>query len=305
MPFPIRRRLFTSLCLVSLLLFCRLAWAGSVTLVLSGREGPYREFAESFQENLKRGNWNISARNTFDAIDFNRSSDLYIAVGQEALGQLITQNTGKPVLAVLVTKLAFEKQLDKTASKVNISAIYLDQPLARQAAFVKQLLPNANRVGLLTRSDAASQNQKLKPLLSSQGLRLETEDVDNPITFLPALNALLPRVDVLLTLPDSQIIARDQIRPLLMTALRHQRPVIAYSQAMVNAGALGALHSTPLQIGQQAAELVSGLGDHLPPPLHPAYYTIHTNRAVADAFNLEMRDEAVIRRALSRFKDAP
>jgi putative ABC transport system substrate-binding protein len=133
------------------------------------------------------------------------------------------------------------------------------------------------------------------------GLVIDSEDVASDSNLLDAANNLLPRVDLLLALPDSKIYKRDNIKSILVTSYRHQRPVIAFSKAFVNAGALAAIYSTPDQIARQASDLLNTLPagiSQLPPAQAPSLFAISINSAVAQSLNLDVPDEAVIRRSL-------
>ena len=124
----------------------------------------------------------------------------------------------------------------------------------------------------------------LAPIVGSfaAGLVLESEDAGTENTLLPALNSLLARVNLLLAVPDSNIYHRNNIKPILITAFRYQRPVIGYSPAFVNAGALAAIHSTPA----------------------PTQFAIAINTNVAQSLGLNIADEATIRRAMGADREA-
>ena len=179
------------------------------------------------------------------------------------------------------------------------SAIYLDQPPARFAAFVKNLLPGAQRIGLLTSDESRASLPATRQALA--GLIVDSEDVLNDASLLGAINSLMPRVNLLLALPDSSIYKRDNIKAILVTSYRHQRPVIAFSKAFVSAGALAAIYSSPSQIARQTNDLLNTMGagiGQLPPPQAPSFFAISINPNVAQSLNLDVPDEATMRRTL-------
>lgn len=300
-------RLLRLLCLACWLVFGTMTQAGTLAVVLSDDTGPYREFAQALRDQLGRSPWTITSSARHDTVDLATRTDLIVTAGSEALQRTLARGGTSPVLATLITRGAYEQALAQHAAGTRrISAIYLDQPVLRQAALIRQLLPNAHRVGLLVRRDQIGQGRLWRTQLGTQlNLTLEIEESEGEATLLPSLGALLPRVDVLLALPDPKVVGREGVRPLLMTALRYQRPVIGYSAAMVTAGALAALYSTPAQIAQQTADLILGEGERLPPPQYALQYSLAFNRAVAEAFGIELRDESVIRRALGRYREGP
>jgi ABC-type uncharacterized transport system substrate-binding protein len=282
------------------------AWAGNVTLVLSENGGPYAEFGSTFRDSLEGTVWKATTQTGNDppAVSTPRP-DLIIAVGSSAFRQVLSQTASTPVIATLIPRQAYEKLLAETPSRNRrITAIYLDQPPARQAAFLRQLLPGKKRVGLLVSQETQGIVGQFRQSFASAGLTLDSEDSDTDKTLLPALNALLPRVNVLLALPDTSIYRRDNIKAILVTSYRHQRPVVAFSAAFVNAGALAALYSTPAQIARQAAELTGSFTSTLPPPMPPSQFAVAINQTVAQALDLNVPDESTIRRAMLADKEA-
>ncbi len=284
-----------------------LARAGNVTLVLSESGGPYAEFSTTLREALDGSNWKLSRQplGTEQADEGSERPDLIIAAGSSALRQVLARGGSTPVVATLIPRLAYDKLVAESGSRNRrLSAIYLDQPPARQAAFLRQLLPGKNRIGMLSSPETRHLNNQFQQAFAAAGLILDSEESDTDKTLLPALAALLPRVGILLATPDTTIYKRDNIKAILVTTYRYQRPMVAFSAALVNAGALAALYSTPPQIARQTAELIQGFSNTLPAPMPPSQFAVLINQNVAQALNLNLPDEADIRRAMLADKDA-
>ncbi|RIX48466.1 MAG: hypothetical protein D3M94_06170 [Rhodocyclales bacterium GT-UBC] len=288
------------------LLLLPAAQAGNVALVLSENSGPYNEFANNYREALDNGNWKISSQGGVDSLSqATPRPDLIIAVGSSALRQVLAQAGSIPVIATLVPRQTYEKLLAESGYRNRrITAIYLDQPPARQAAFLRALLPGKKRVGMLVSTETQGVIGQFRSALNNAGLTLDTEDSDTENTLLPALNTLLQRNNLLLAIPDTTIYRRENIKAILVTTYRHQKPVVAFSAAFVNSGALAALYSTPAQIARQAAEVTSSLGSTLPAPMSPTQFAVVINSNVAQALDLVIPDEASIRRAILNDKEA-
>lgn len=284
------------LCLT--LLLAPVAWAGNVTLLLSDSAGPYAEFSSTFSEALNSRRWSIHLVPKADAYTPGApTADLIVTAGSEALRQALQRAPpGTPILATLLPRQTFERLLNEAPrAKRQLTALVLDQPPARLSAFIRHLLPGQSRVGVLS----SSETRHLLPTLrqSSAGLQFENEDADNDAALLTALNNLLPRVGVLLALPDASIYRRESIKSILITTYRQQRPVIAYSSAFVTAGALAAVYSTPAQIARQATQLIEQTGT-LPTIVYPSQFAIAINANVAQALGLNVADEASLRQRL-------
>lgn len=282
------------------------ARAGNVALVLSENSGPYREFSTAFSDALAGTSWKISSQGGVETLGTaGNRPDLIVTVGSNAFRQTLAQGGSAPVLATLIPRQNYEKLLADSPQRTRrVSAIYLDQPPARQAAFLRHLLPGKKRVGMLSSPETQSGLPQFRQALVNAGLSLDTEESDSDSALGPALNLLLPRVNLLLAIPDTRIYRRDSIKTILLTTYRHQRPVVAFSAAFVNAGALAALYSKPVQIARQAADLTSAFSGSLPPPVPPGQFSVAINSSVAQALDLTIQDEAAIRRAMLAEKEA-
>jgi len=291
-----------------LLVFCLLAGpahAENVALLLSAPDGPYAEFATHFRAAIGGSNWKVSAQGGLESLDnAPERPDLIVAVGAGALRQALARTGQTPIMATLIPRLSYEKLLAESGNRTRrVSAIWLDQPAARQAVFLRHLLPGKTRIGMLLSNETRAQAAHFRQPFANAGLSLDSEDSETDPTLLPALNTLLGRVQILFAIPDSTIYKRDNIKSILITTYRYQRPVIAFSPAFVNAGALAALYSTPPQIARQTAEILQSSGLNLPPASSPNQFAILINPNVAEALNLSIQDEADIRRAMLADKE--
>ena len=274
--------------------------AGSIMLILSDKGGVYGEFSKGLEESLSGTNWNISATLLPDSPAVaGPAPDLIITVGVEALKRAWAKGDPTPIVATLLPRLSYERVVTQPRRGTpRITAIFLDQPPARQAVFLRQLLPGQKPAGMLLSSETKHLFSQYRQAFTNNSLTLESEESERSETLLPALNALLGRSAFLLAIPDSSIYQRTNIKAILITAFRHQKPVIGYSPAFVNAGALAALHTTPAQIARQTADMVVGNGTNLPPPVGPNQFAIAINPTVAQALGLNIPDESTIRRAM-------
>ena len=277
------------------------AKAGSIALIVSENGGPYGEFSSTFGNALSGSPWQINASLRADAIvQPIPKADLVVTAGVAALRQAVQAYSGTPILATLSPRQSYEKIIAESGAKGQgrISAIWLDQPATRQALFLRNLLPTQKRIGMLVSNETTHLTAAYRQAFSNAGLTLDVEDSDTEQSLLPALNNLLQRSAVLLALPDSVIYRRDNIKPILVTTYRVQKPVVAFSQAFVTAGALAALYTTPAQIARQTAESITNNGSNLPAPAYPAQFAIAINYNVAQALGLNVPDEATIRQAM-------
>lgn len=282
------------------------AWGGTIAMVLSEAGGSYAEFSGRLEEALAGTNWTVTTTLQAETLaQIPAQTDLVVTVGSEALRKTLGKNENIPIIATLLPRQSYEKIIAEFRRRSGrLTAIYLDQPAARQAAFLNHLLPGQKRAGMLFSSETKTPGNQYRTAFANAGLKLDSEDVDSESALLPALNALLGRVNVLIAIPDSTIYRRNNIKAILITAFRYQRPVIGYSPAFVNAGALAALHTTPTQFARQTADMIVSHGTALPMPSGPNQFAISINGNVAQSLNLNIPDEATIRRAMLADKEA-
>lgn len=292
----------------SLLIFMLLGWtgnllAGSVLLIESQPSGPYADFARALETALDNSSWRISERGTPENPTPSRSVDLIITTGSEAFRQALKQNTNLPILATLLPRQSFERTLAESGhSRGRVSAIYLDQPASRQASFIRHLLPRETQIAMIYSGDSRSLHATARTVFAAAGLQLNGLDVSER-ELLPELASLLARNGALLAVPDSNIFRRDQIKGILMTSYRMKKPVVAFSQSLVQAGALAGIYSDPAQIARQAADLLLVSGANLPPAMSPTQFAISINPHVADALGIRLPDETELRRAMLAEKE--
>lgn len=292
-------RRFTLLALILLATLVPKVWAGSIMLVLSDDSAPYSEYASALNDALKGTGWHIAGRGQAGGSESARP-DLIVTAGSQALRNTLAGGGSTPVIATLLPRYSYEQIVAKLpAPRPRITAITLDQPAARQASFLRRLLPDQKRVGIVLGDDNPVNMAQLRQQLSAVGLSLDSESAsEHAGGLLGALNTLLPRVNVLLAQPDSSIYKRDNIKAILVTSYRHQRPVVAYSAAFVKAGALAALYTTPTQIAGQTAELILGPGALPAGAISPSMFAISINQNVAQALGLGVPDEFTIRQGM-------
>jgi len=290
------------------------AGAHTLTILLSDESPPYLEAANvirtalepEFREQLLIRTLAVPAASAADAL---RQSTLVVTVGSLAAQKAASWDPDSPVLATLIPRQAFEDIVQNAKlDRHQFSAIYLDQPLSRQLALIRGVLPEARRVGVVVGPATARELRRLKNAVDRAGLRLAQEVVASDNDLFPALQHLLPETDVLLALPDPIVINRGSIQSLLLTTYRHRVPVAGYSASLVDAGVLAAVYSTPAQIAQQAAQIVrdvlkSGSGA-LKGPVYPKYFSLKVNRNVAHSLGLDVPgDPALLKRLESASED--
>lgn len=266
-----------------------------VTIVLSEESGSYEEFANALDTLLSgRG----VPHRVIDAAQPIPASGLVIGVGTKA-ATAVAASDAPSVLNVLVTKASQTKLLrdfPRRAGSHTFSAIYLDQPIHRQARLIAAILPGKRNVGLLY-STPPTELAQLRQELNAHGLKLHEQAVDPALPLSDALQEiLLGRSEVLLALPDAAVYNDRTIRNILLATFRRGIPLIGFSSGYVKAGALGAVSSTPAQIATQAAALIRQFGatHTLPAPQYPHEFEVMVNEQVARSLDLHIKGASAL-----------
>jgi len=313
-----RRRLFAILAAACLCLMtyglARAAETVPVWVALSESVGPHVEAAAALRADVDqalpgRVEWRIAHWSQFSSP--NPEPHWVVAVGTAALKGLqdvFARDTRPPaLLALLVPRLAFERMADPARLRTgSVSAVFLDQPAGRQLDLIRLALPDAHRFGILITGESKAYAPALEAAGRERGLQMVSSLVEQGGLY-PALQSLLPDVDVLLALPDPMVFNSQTAASILTAAYRRQVPLAGFSPAYVKAGALLALYSTPAQVGRRGGELLrqalAAKPQPLPQPHSPREFTVEVNQNVARSLGLAL-DEARLGEQL-RQKDRP
>lgn len=297
------------------LLAC-LAWipvqaaAAQVAVVMSDDSVPYQEVYQVIRTHLEVAGHEASR---IDADDLTAGSlngiRLVVPVGVRAAESLSAISHRTPVLAVLVPRAWYLKsgrlRLSDSGRRA-VSAIFLDQPFDRQVKLVRQAFPEVRRVGVLLSADQKGLADELGDALRSQRLSLVMAEIAEGDRLMAPLEQVLSESDVLLAIPDPQVFNRNTAQSIFLTSYRYRDPVVGYSRSMTRAGALVSLFSTPVQIGQQAAEWINSAlqaaAVRLPSSAHPAYFEVSINDQVARSLGYTLPSEAELEKRLGEVR---
>ena len=280
----------------------------NVLVLLSKEQAEYQEVAGSLRQTLSQLSGQSievhiaalpdGARRLDDGT--HPPPDMIVTVGTQAARLTALQRTSVPVLHTLLPRQAYlelvrDRSHDRTRRH---TAIYLDQPLRRQLNLIGFALPEHTRVAAILGPATMALETDLATAARDRDLRLQTGHLSEPQELIPLLRDLLENSDVLLSLPDPLVFNSGTIHHLLVATYHQKIPVIGFSRAFVEAGALLAVYSTPAQTGRQAAEIVQQVlrtpVRALPPPQYPKYFAIAVNRRVAASLGLEVPDEQTL-----------
>jgi len=283
------------------------AAAARVAVVLSEDATPYQEVYQVIRAYLDDTPHEASRiyAEGLTAASLN-DARLAVAVGVGAADALAALPERPPVLAILVPRMWYLKTGRarlSSGSRRSQSAIYLDQPFERQARLIRLALPDVRRVGVLLSAEQSGVLGELDEALRAQRLNLVHATLTGNERLITPLETVLSEADLLLALPDPLVFNRSTAESIFLTSYRYRDPVLGYSRSLTRAGALLSLHSSPAQIGRQAAEWIGnamqGGAVHLPPPAYPSYFSVSINDQVARSLGFTLPSEADLEKRLA------
>lgn len=270
--------------------------SAAVRLLLADDMPYYQETAISLQRHLR-----LLVPEAVVSIHTRMGSwpeeDTLVSIGSQALTEIRARYPDRAALHLFVTGDFWREQSARDPDLGNHTTVAIDQPPRRLLVLARLLVPEARTLSVVLGSISYKHGAVLEAEAAALGFAPRIGVLrpgDNPLaTLSPLINA----TQVAVVLPDSADFNRAVARWLLQLSFRARIPVIGFSRAYTDAGALASVYSTPENIGQQGAELVAERLAHgwFPPGmLQPRYYTLTTNAAVADALGIVLPATAAL-----------
>lgn len=287
------------------LLFTTQLTHAKTLLLLSSNVAYYQETAESLQISASSQGIPGSDFQTLTVEQFKQRSklpnqySLIVAIGTAAATAAIEEKSEIPLLNIFIPKNAYDAiyssnsiTTQKPVTTRKVSAIYLDQPLKRLITLACLLKPEAKKLGTIFGPISQSAQPEIKRLAETGGMSLKYDFLtkeDNPVS---TLKPVVTESELFIAIPDHAILNKAIARWILYLSFQHKIPVIGFSNAYTNAGAIASVYSSPENIGYQAAEaVVSWLKNNdstIWNPVYPRYFTLSTNPAVARSLGISL-----------------
>lgn len=273
-----------------------------VHFVLSDGTGPYREVFVAARDALD-GHATVTVGTIDDEVPDTAAA--IVAVGTAAAKRWAGSDEPRAVFATLLPSAGWESLMQGDPELR--SALFLDQPLARQLALVRVLMPPLRELGVVYGPTSVARRSEILAAAERFHLFINAHHATSSADSDDAFLAVLRRSEAVLALPDSAVFTRYNVQSLLLTSFRLRRPVIGFSESWVRAGALAAIHTTPAQLGTELAASISAwLPDRGPLPASsaPALYTLSVNRQVAFSLGMNLPPDAVLQQRLRSLLDS-
>jgi ABC-type uncharacterized transport system substrate-binding protein len=219
-----------------------------------------------------------------------RAVDVIVAVGRDAARAAI-QDCEAPTLVIFVTQAELTPLL-AAATRPNITAIYLEADPVLNLRLIRLMMPKAVIVGVLV----SPQSRPWLPRLREEALRghlqlVEITAADDAVA-VSELRRRLDGLDVILLLPETQLVNPWSLKPMLLMAIRQAVPLVGgIIENYVRAGVMAAVVADVVHLPQQVAGYINHLVQgKVPEPAYPTAVQVAINDIVASNLAIETRD---------------
>ena len=277
-----------------------------VYLLLSGEQSYYQQVSEVFEKALaeQSGAPRILASGLDPSLQVTAGSTV-VAIGSRASEFALQHFANADILSLLMPVAAWDELRARLPGSGRRAAVVIDQPLERALSLGQLLVPSARRVGAVFGPISVGTRPQLLRAAQRRGMELIFADMDSDDNPIGVLSPLVQKTDLFIAVADRAVFNKSVAKWLLYLSFRQKVSVIGFSQSYAKAGALGAVYSSPENIGRHGAELIMSLlapegGEPIAAELwrtnYPKYYTLEINREVARALNITVPEfEALYR----------
>ncbi|GAB4389014.1 MAG: ABC transporter substrate binding protein [Thermodesulfovibrionales bacterium] len=191
------------------------------------------------------------AERAMEAMRKERAS-LVFTIGTLATRAVLREVRDTPVIACGVMGR------DGVDGAPNAADVAIEIPVATQFRYLRDILPEARRVGVIYNPEENEATVKeARRTARDMGLQLVEFPASQPQDLPMALQGLANRVDVFWALPDSLVFSPQTAREILLFTFRNRIPFVGLSSPWVKAGALYALEWDYFDLGGRCAGLAA------------------------------------------------
>jgi ABC-type uncharacterized transport system substrate-binding protein len=287
-----------------LLAFCMLTEVRAegpmnVVIITSSNSNFQLQTAAAMRESLERdGARSLIISNEDFATSSQNEKTLYVAIGDRAINSLYKFDPDAFVLRVTSHKNHDNKYTSAQSDLITA------QPECRHIQLIKSLNPSWSTVGVLTSVNSADIAAALIHCAIKYNLNLQLYAITDNSDLLVTLEAAIEDNKVLLAITDPLIYNSHSVKNILLTAYRHRKPVIGYSDSFVQAGAVAAVYTSPQTIGDKAARIILDFFENnwqFSKNIYTARdFSISINKQVAKSLDITLPAEKSIRKDIVR-----
>lgn len=269
-------------------------------VIISSSNSDYQvQTARRIREQLEANGSMAIIISTDDIVSSEKNvKTLYIAIGEQAINSLYAYDSNAFVLRINNRKIPGSKYTSAQSDLITA------QSECRHIQLIKSLDPECSTVAMLSSVNSLETAEAFRKCAASQNLKLNIYTITDKSDLLETLETAMEDNEALLAITDPFIYNSNTIKNILLTAYRHRKPVIGYSDSFVQAGAVAAVYTSPDSIGDKAARIISGFFDNNWQFNRNVYFTddfsISTNRQAATSLEITIPSDESIRKSLEK-----
>ena len=185
--------------------------------------------------------------------------DAIVAIATPSAQAVVAATKSVPVVFSAVTDPVAAKLVPSwEASKGNVTGVSDLLALDKQIDLIKQVVPNAKRVGMVYNPGEANSVvvvKQLQELLPKQGMTLVEASAPRSVDVSSAARSLVGKVDVIYTNTDNNVVSAYEA--LVKVGQDAKLPLVASETDSVKRGAIAALGINYRDLGEQTGRMVA------------------------------------------------
>lgn len=279
------------------------AWSAEILLTAAQDSPGVQAFAQALRVQRPVDEVTFKALQDMPAPGQLPASTRLILLDLPSLDWRLQDTQGPATLVLRISRLQARQRLGNHVPG-KISLLWSDPPLDRQLRLIANILPQAQRIGVLYGNDSEFLLPELRQHATALGLEIVAQPWDNINDSRPLLS-LFKSSDVLLGLDDPQLYNPKTVKNLLLSSYARQLPLIGPNAGFVRAGSLASTYSDQADW----LDVLNRLLDHPPAgwprSLYPEHFKVVGNPQVARSLGIEQVDETTVATRLAEGEKRP
>lgn len=289
--------------LLACLLLAPFAWSADILLTAAEDGAGVQAFTQALAQQRPEDHVTFTPLKDLPAPSQLPASTRLILLDLPGLDWRLQDAQGPPTLVLRISRLQARQRLGST-HPAKISLLWSDPPLARQLQLIANILPQAERIGVLYGPDSEFLLPELIQFAKPMGLEIVPQLWDNTSDSRP-LQTLFKNSDVLLGLDDPQLYNPKTAKNLLLSSYAQQLPLVGPNAGFVRAGSLASTYSDQSDWLAVLDRLLDHPPANWPRTLYPEHFKVVGNPQVARSLGIEQVNEAAVAARLAEGEKRP
>lgn len=274
--------------------FCFGSTDTKISIIFSSDIKPYQQFSRGFkfffaEENITPiiSEYYLDKQWSEIAVQqiFMENPDLVLTIGPQAT---ILANQKIRTVPVIFSMVLDYREIKNR----NSTGVYLDVPAKTKLEYIKMVLPDVKRVGVIYSSKSISIYNKILKGCDEMKYQLVSRKISSSKEFKSAFQEIAGKIDIFLMVPDTKIYFDQSVKYLLLEGIRKKLPVIGISSAYTKAGAFASLESNYFESGKQTGamflRIIRGTKPFTIVPENPNHVNLSINLLVATRLGISI-----------------